>query len=212
MPTAAPARQTTDHLDNRELLRVLMAVKRGDFSVRLPVDYTGTAGKIADTLNEIIDLNQRMTQQLDRISTVVGKEGRIDQRMSLGAPGGAWTAGVESVNALIGNLAQPTTEVARVIGAVAKGDLSQIMTMEIASQSEVGGCSTGRAGAEALDFRSCHRGEGLDAGLCARRSNPRSNARCAACFTQYRVVQSPHRGEQPGGRRRRRQYVPVSNT
>jgi HAMP domain-containing protein/CheY-like chemotaxis protein/GAF domain-containing protein len=131
MPTAAPTRQTTDRLDNRELLRVLMAVKRGDFSVRMPVDHTGTAGKIADTLNEIIELNQRMTEELDRISTVVGKEGRIDQRMSLGAPGGAWTDGVESVNALIGNLAQPTTEVARLIGAVAKGDLSQTVALQI---------------------------------------------------------------------------------
>jgi HAMP domain-containing protein/CheY-like chemotaxis protein/signal transduction histidine kinase len=131
MPTAAQARQTTDSLNNRELLRVLMAVKRGDFSVRMPVDYTGTAGKIADTLNEIIDLNQRMTEELDRISTVVGKEGRIDQRMSLGAPGGAWTKGVESVNAVIGNLAQPTTEVARVIGAVAKGDLSQTVALQM---------------------------------------------------------------------------------
>src|SRR5262245_45767188 len=131
MPTAAQARQTTDTLNNRELLRVLMAVKRGDFSVRMPVDYTGTAGKIADTLNEIIELNQRTTPELDRISTVVGKEGRIDQRMSLGAPGGAWTNGVESVNALIGNLAQPTTEVARVIGAVAKGDLSQTVALQI---------------------------------------------------------------------------------
>ncbi|HET9224407.1 MAG TPA: HAMP domain-containing protein, partial [Roseiflexaceae bacterium] len=131
MPTAAQARQTTDTLNNRELLRVLMAVKRGDFSVRMPVDYTGTAGKIADTLNEIIDLNQRMTEELDRISTVVGKQGRIDQRMSLGAPGGRWTKGVESVNALIGNLAQPTTEVARVIGAVAKGDLSQTVALQM---------------------------------------------------------------------------------
>src|SRR5262245_18019245 len=131
MPTAAQARQSTDSLNNRELLRVLMAVKRGDFTVRMPVNYTGTAGKIADTLNEIIELNQRMTEELDRISTVVGKEGRINQRMSLGSPGGAWTNGVDSVNALIGNLAQPTTEVARVIGAVAKGDLSQTVALQI---------------------------------------------------------------------------------
>src|SRR5262245_8339983 len=108
MPTVSPVRQTPDQLESRELLRVLMAVKKGDFSVRMPIDHTGTAGKIADTLNEIIELNQRMTQELDRISTVVGKEGRIDQRMSLGSSSGAWKAGVDSVNALIGDLAQPT--------------------------------------------------------------------------------------------------------
>jgi CheY-like chemotaxis protein/HAMP domain-containing protein/signal transduction histidine kinase len=134
MPTDSPDREMTDRLESRELLRVLMAVKKGDFSVRMPVDHTGTAGKIADTLNEVIELNQRMTQELDRISTVVGKEGRIDQRMSLGSSSGAWKAGVDSVNALIGDLAQPTTEVARVIGAVARGDLSQTVAPQIDSR------------------------------------------------------------------------------
>ena len=131
MPTDSPARQTTDRLDTRELLRVLMAVKKGDFSVRMPVDHTGTAGKIADTLNEIIELNQRMTEELDRISTVVGKEGRINQRMSLDSSSGAWKAGVDSVNTLITSLAQPTTEVTRVIDAVARGDLSQTVPLQI---------------------------------------------------------------------------------
>src|SRR5690349_11909646 len=70
------AAASSDTLDSRQLLRVLMAVRKGDFSVRMPSDYTGTAGKIADTLNEIIDLNERTTQAFEHISTVVGTEGR----------------------------------------------------------------------------------------------------------------------------------------
>jgi HAMP domain-containing protein/signal transduction histidine kinase/CheY-like chemotaxis protein len=131
MPTGQPAAGASDSLDTRQLLKVLMAVKKGDFSMRMPVEQTGVAGKIADTLNDIIDLNQHMTDEFARISTVVGKEGRIAQRASLGAPGGSWSACVDSVNMLITDLAHPTTEMTRVIGAVARGDLSQTIALEI---------------------------------------------------------------------------------
>jgi HAMP domain-containing protein/signal transduction histidine kinase/CheY-like chemotaxis protein len=131
MPTGQTTANASDTLDTRQLLKVLMAVKKGDFSMRMPVEHTGMAGKIADTLNDIIDLNQHMTDEFARISTVVGKEGRIAQRASLGAPGGSWSACVDSVNMLITDLAHPTTEMTRVIGAVARGDLSQTIALEI---------------------------------------------------------------------------------
>ncbi len=131
MPTGQPAVNGTEQLDSKQLLKVLMAVKKGDFSVRMPIEYTGVAGKIADTLNDIIDLNQRMADEFARISTVVGKEGRITQRATLGAPGGSWGACVDSVNTLITDLVQPTTEMTRVIGAVARGDLSQTIAPQI---------------------------------------------------------------------------------
>src|SRR3982751_7036524 len=70
--------------DNTQLLAALMAFKRGDFSVRLPDDWTGVAGKIADTFNEVIAKNERLTTELERIGRAVGKEGRITQRASLG--------------------------------------------------------------------------------------------------------------------------------
>src|SRR5213079_1888277 len=117
--------------DNGQLLRALMAFKRGDFSVRLPDDWTGVAGKIADTFNEVIAKNQRMTMELDRIGRVVGKEGRITQRASMGDASNSWADAIRSVNELIGDLVHPTSEMARVIGAVAKGDLSQTMATEI---------------------------------------------------------------------------------
>jgi len=120
-----------DALDTSTLLKTLIAFKDGDFSVRLPVDQTGVAGKIADTLNDIFKLNARMASEFARIGSAVGKEGKITQRASLGAAFGGWSECLDSVNGLIGDLVQPSTEVARVIGAVAKGDLSQTMALEV---------------------------------------------------------------------------------
>ena len=125
------AQQMAETLDTRQLLKFLTDFKKGDFSVRLPYEQAGITGKICDTLNDIIEQNQRMTLEFERISTVVGKEGRIKQRASLPAATGGWSGCVESVNTLVVDLVQPTTEVARVIGAVAKGDLSQSMGLEI---------------------------------------------------------------------------------
>ncbi|HXM44864.1 MAG TPA: HAMP domain-containing protein, partial [Bryobacteraceae bacterium] len=125
----------TDALDTSTLLKTLIAFKDGDFSVRLPVNLDGVAGKIADTLNDIFKLNERMASEFARISRAVGKEGKISQRASLGSAFGGWAECLDSVNGLIGDLVQPSTEVARVIGAVAKGDLSQTMALEVDGRS-----------------------------------------------------------------------------
>ncbi|TMC59622.1 MAG: chemotaxis protein, partial [Chloroflexi bacterium] len=76
--------------------------------------------------------------EFERVSLAVGKEGRIAQRAALTGAGGSWAASVSSVNALIGDLVQPTSEVARVIGAVAKGDLSQTMALDIEGRPLMG--------------------------------------------------------------------------
>jgi CheY-like chemotaxis protein/HAMP domain-containing protein len=131
MPSATTARTGERPLDHKLLLKTLMAMRRGDFSVRLPIDQTGVAGKVYDTLNDIIDLNQRMADEFERVSTVVGKDGKITQRAVLGGAVGAWAGTIGSVNSLIADLVQPTTEVGRVIGAVAKGDLSHSMAEQI---------------------------------------------------------------------------------
>ncbi len=124
-----------DQLDSKQLLAALTAFKRGDFSAQLPDDWTGIAGKVADTFNDVIRLNQRLTQELARIGHVVGKEGRIRQRASLGGASGSWTDAMRSVNNLIEDLVHPTSEMARVIGSVAKGDLSQMIATEIEGQA-----------------------------------------------------------------------------
>src|SRR5256884_562488 len=130
---ARPGRSSLNgnELDTKQLLSALVAFKRGDFSVRLPDDWTGLGGKIADTFNDVIGMNQRLARELDRIGQVVGKEGRISQRASIGDVGECWAEAIGSVNGLIGDLVHPTSEMARVIGAVAKGDLSKTMAIEI---------------------------------------------------------------------------------
>ena len=124
-----------DQLDSKQLLAALTAFKRGDFSAQLPDHWTGIAGKVADTFNDVIRLNQRLTQELARIRRVVGKEGRIKQRASLGEASGSWADAMRSVNNLIEDLVHPTSEMARVIGSVAKGDLSQTIATEIEGQA-----------------------------------------------------------------------------
>ena len=125
------SRLNSTELDAKQLLAALAAFKRGDFSARLPDEWTGVAGKIADTFNDVVATNQRMTRELERIGRVVGKEGRITQRASLGDVSDSWAEAIGSVNDLIGDLVHPTSEMARVIGAVAKGDLSKTMATEI---------------------------------------------------------------------------------
>src|SRR5258708_4350024 len=71
-------------LDSQSLIVALNSLKKGDFSVRLPVDWTGRAGKIADTFNDVVELNQKMAQELERLSREVGQEGKITQRADIG--------------------------------------------------------------------------------------------------------------------------------
>jgi HAMP domain-containing protein/CheY-like chemotaxis protein len=116
---------------NSEFLDTLITFRKGDFSARLPYDLTGVEGKIADTINDIFEMNQRLREELARLSSTVGKEGRISERAALPDAVGDWRECVDSLNDLIGDLVRPSTEVARVIGAVAKGDLSQNMAIEV---------------------------------------------------------------------------------
>src|SRR6266403_1520656 len=125
------SRSANHECDNTQLLSALMAFKRGDFSARLPDDWTGVAGKIADTFNDAIRTNQQLIQELARVERMVGKEGRLGQRASIREVSGSWAEAMTSVNNLIEDLGYPTSEMARVIGAVAKGDLSETIATEI---------------------------------------------------------------------------------
>src|SRR4030067_415648 len=119
------------HKDRVRLLNVLKAVKQGDFSVRLPVDRGGIMAEIAMLFNDVVGLNESAANEIIRVSKIVGEEGKLTERASIGNVTGSWKAKVDSINALINNLAQPTTEVGRVISAVAEGDLTKKMRLEI---------------------------------------------------------------------------------
>jgi HAMP domain-containing protein/signal transduction histidine kinase/CheY-like chemotaxis protein len=117
--------------DLQQLLEALQAAKAGDFSVRLPDSKKGILKEIHKFFNDVIALNQKQAQEIVRVGRLVGREGRMNERAALKGALGSWSVSVDGINTLIEDLARPTTEVARVITAVAKGDLSQKMALEI---------------------------------------------------------------------------------
>ncbi len=129
--TAVSETASASLLDRSELLLALQKVREGDFSVRLPGDLTGVDGKIADTFNEIVSVNQMMAHELERVGQVVGREGKTRERARLGESKGAWGGMEASVNTLIDDLLRPTTEVTGAIAAVAQGQLTQTMRLDV---------------------------------------------------------------------------------
>ena len=124
-PTSAEA------VDAKVLLSVLAQVREGDFTVRMPLDWTGVPGKVADGFNDVIIANQALEAELARVSRVVGKQGELSQRVALRGSTQSWSGSVESVNSLIDSLVRPTVEMQRVIGAVAGGDLSKKVSADV---------------------------------------------------------------------------------
>jgi HAMP domain-containing protein/CheY-like chemotaxis protein/signal transduction histidine kinase len=116
---------------SHELLHALLAMRTGDFSVRMSSDQLGLEGKIADTFNEIVAANQRMAQQLERVGQVVGREGKTRQRVKFSLSSGSWADMESSVNTLIDDLLWPTREVTRAVAAVAQGDLLRTVELDV---------------------------------------------------------------------------------
>ena len=117
--------------DLHALLYGLQAMSDGNFSVRLPDDWTELEGKIADTFNKIVTANQTIAQELKRVGQVVGKEGRTRERTRFNQSQGAWSEMEVSVNTLVDDLLRPTTEVTRAIAAVAQGNLTQTVRLDV---------------------------------------------------------------------------------
>src|SRR6202046_2007413 len=113
------------------ILASLQTMRDGDLSVRLPGSWTGIAGKIADTFNDIVSTNQQISQELKRAGQVVGKEGRTRERIRFHQTKGAWGEMEVSVNTLIDDLLRPTTEVTRAIAGVAQGNLTQTVRLDV---------------------------------------------------------------------------------
>src|SRR5437660_1737269 len=123
----------------RERLGALDSARGGDFAVRLPFTRgSGLMPDIARAFNSVVSRNEALANEIARLEKVVGREGRMTERASLGEVTGGWATSVTAINALIGDLVQPTTEVARVLIAVAEGDLTQKMALEIEGQSVKG--------------------------------------------------------------------------
>ncbi|HUH15326.1 MAG TPA: HAMP domain-containing protein, partial [Gaiellaceae bacterium] len=111
------------------LVKALEAARDGDFTVRLREE--GPLAEVAAAFNGLVARNQSVTKEFVRVGKVVGREGRINQRADVAGAPGSWAEKVGAINELIDNLARPTIEVARVIDAVADGDLKQRIQLEI---------------------------------------------------------------------------------
>ncbi len=113
------------------ILMALQTMRDGDFSVRLPGAWLGVEGKIADTFNDIVASNQQMAHELKRVGQVVGKEGRTRERTKFHVSKGAWGEMEVSINTLVEDLLRPTAEVTRAIAAVAQGNLTQSVRLDV---------------------------------------------------------------------------------
>jgi HAMP domain-containing protein/CheY-like chemotaxis protein len=118
-------------LDLTIILSSLQSMRDGDFTVRLPGTWVGLAGKVADTFNDIVAANQHMSQELKRVGHVVGKQGKTRERTRFHESRGAWGEMEVSVNTLVEDLLRPTAEVTRAIAAVAQGDLTQTVRLDV---------------------------------------------------------------------------------
>ncbi len=116
------------------ILASLQTMRDGDFSARLPVAWTGLKGKIADTFNDIIAANERMASELKRVGQAVGKEGRTRERTRFQQSRGSWGEMEISVNTLVEDLLRPTTEMTRAIAAVAQGNLTQTVRLDVSGR------------------------------------------------------------------------------
>jgi len=118
----------------KQLVVTLSALDKGDFSVRLPADWTGLEGRVADHINAISSRMERSNASLMHLQNQVGQQGKIHVRLPMGDAIGGWAERIEAINTVVDELSQPTVEVGRVIGAVAKGDLTQSMPLELNSR------------------------------------------------------------------------------
>ncbi|GAA3003380.1 HAMP domain-containing protein [Streptomyces fulvorobeus] len=111
------------------LLAALVAMRDGNFRRRLTVSGDGVLTEIAAVFNEVADRNLHLTGELARVRRVVGREGKLTERLETGACEGSWAAAIDASNELVDDLARPVSEVGRVLSAVADGDLEQRMEL-----------------------------------------------------------------------------------
>ncbi|MEV8569187.1 HAMP domain-containing protein [Streptomyces sp. NPDC051322] len=111
------------------LLSALAAMRDGNFRRRLTVSGEGPMAEIAAVFNEVADRNLHLTGELARVRRMVGREGKLTERLETGALEGSWAVAIDASNELVDDLARPVSEVGRVLSAVAEGDLEQRMDL-----------------------------------------------------------------------------------
>ncbi|AWE52790.1 MULTISPECIES: HAMP domain-containing protein [Streptomyces] len=118
------------------LMAALVSMRDGNFRKRLTVSGDGVMSEIAAVFNEVADRNLHLTGELARVRRMVGREGKLTERLETGACEGSWAVAIDNSNALVDDLVRPVSEVGRVLSAVAEGDLSP--RMELRTQAPDG--------------------------------------------------------------------------
>ncbi|MFF4009214.1 HAMP domain-containing protein [Streptomyces sp. NPDC001717] len=136
-----PRRGDTTEVDTaalNRLLTALVSMRDGNFRKRLTVSGEGVMAEIAAVYNEVADRNLHLTGELSRVRRMVGREGKLSERLETGACEGSWAAAIDASNQLVDDLARPVSEVGRVLSAVAEGDLDQRMDLRTQAPEGVG--------------------------------------------------------------------------
>ncbi|MGW4690069.1 HAMP domain-containing protein [Streptomyces sp. NPDC004244] len=136
-----PRRGGTTEVDTaalNRLLTALVSMRDGNFRKRLTVSGDGVMAEIAAVYNEVADRNLHLTGELSRVRRMVGREGKLSERLETGACEGSWAAAIDASNQLVDDLARPVSEVGRVLSAVAEGDLDQRMDLRTLSADGTG--------------------------------------------------------------------------
>ncbi|MEG3860867.1 methyl-accepting chemotaxis protein [Microcoleus sp. herbarium12] len=123
--------ETTEIVNNQyrqQLIAALAAVRDGDFSIRLPAD--NGLGEIATVFNEMVSVNEKFAEEIERVSLAVGEEGKVPKRTANQEFKGSWVSSIDAVNTTLNSLVAPTIDMAKVLHAVAKGDLSEKFSLE----------------------------------------------------------------------------------
>jgi HAMP domain-containing protein/signal transduction histidine kinase/CheY-like chemotaxis protein len=121
------------------LLTALVSMRDGNFRKRLTVSGDGVMSEIAAVFNEVADRNLHLTGELSRVRRMVGREGKLTERLETGACEGSWASAIDASNALVDDLVRPVSEVGRVLSAVAEGDLSPRMELRTQAQDDGNG-------------------------------------------------------------------------
>ncbi|HEX2718614.1 MAG TPA: HAMP domain-containing protein, partial [Gemmatimonadaceae bacterium] len=121
------------------LLEGLRELEAGNFDVRLTPNGDPLVAEVVNAFNRVAARQEALVDEIVRVANVVGRQGVMTERARLDAGvRGGWARKMEAVNSLISDLMQPTTEVARVISAVAEGDLSQKVELQIEGKTVQG--------------------------------------------------------------------------
>ncbi|MCW2913332.1 MAG: sensor hybrid histidine kinase, partial [Actinomycetia bacterium] len=117
--------------DLKPLLKALAAVRDGNFRAVPEITAEGAVADAAAILEEIRENSNHVVGGLARVRRGIGREGHLRERLSSGSLKGSWVAGIEDANAIIDKLTDLTTGIARVVEAVAAGDLNQRVELRV---------------------------------------------------------------------------------